>query len=1693
MEAPAPHADPIKVKKLPTRLEKFFPTILLLGAFFVGFIAFLANIVPASKQGGGDCRVSPVPLAFQKALNSTAVENCRSLILSNGNRALGQPGHSAMAALIANEFRSLGLNVIERKAKVLAPVIERNVILDSKGQAFKGVDLHPFLPNFFQPIATPQEGLTGQLVLLDDAAMKTIADFSGLIGVVKIDNAPKGYDLRWKRYAQLGLKGVILTHSEGVSPNFKAFLSNNPMLSTLPVNFLRAYSNSEILRHCGENVTIHLTQRYREVENTSVVGVLKAPKPSQEALIITGHYDAYGILPSMPSGAMQAYSPATVLAMARAFAPQREDLNRDIVFVLDGAEMMASIGEASIISAFGPAKENALTSKKISAAIAENEKELQTVQKLLSVSQSNGFLSDIASTKAALDSLAKEDQKRLDEELHSIFGQLVFEFGGQLVEKKIALQRLPGMVTSGPEFEDFMRAIGHENSLKSAISSSAVNLVERQGKITQELAIRDKLTERLRQLSQYFKDKKELLQTDRDINTLAGSYKAAFVLSPRLLPTTGPSSSESVAFLPSREQNDPGANTVNPQVTSLASWTSKGQIEKSFPNNLNIIPLSKKFFTEVLPQVSEMPVSSKLWSEFCYPAYQLVNTGRLSSYEELSLPDKPASPNSTSMDSSLEFLGSFAFSLAKGTIPISLSNFSNLRNYSGRVLASDVGASVVPNFPVQNAVVGQITSSFLNSAGYYRSPLLATNPLGFYELSNTPINLAIGTQEYSPKAFHFNDIGQIDWAKDQSGKTIYKSEKLPVYGISDFTKVNLVLFRANPVTFTDLTDPQTLKTYVNTSLLSRKGLAPLARTALFTETDVLTLFVEPAESFYVAMRSGVPGNPLAQKISGFLLGAPSPQKTEGVSGINGIGYLSGDESIFKKTAFGMADSILRTNTIRAELQERRNMLNETVSKVINRSAELLLKAKLAALSYTDAVLVARESAAYSLIAHPILLDNINGAVLSILWYLALLVPFTFFMEKLIFAYSDIRKQLATQAIIFLIVFAMLRFLHPAFELIRSSVMILLGFVILLISGGVTILFAGKFRENLAALEAMRGRAVGVSVNTMGIIVTAFMLGLNNMHRRKVRTGLTCATLVLITFAMIAFTSVRTDYVDRTTTLGPASYQGLLLKMVDDQSYDSSEAFAIKQNYGNRFPISSRAYLTGSMDLYLNLAQNPDLEIRRNDGTASSQSTRFLSILQLSPQEPLQSKIQLLTKPFWFTDQSLQATKPPVIVSDRIAKDLGISLEDVNSSPDGVPVQINGSPYHAVGIFDSQALNALQDIDGHSILPSDIMALPKVSTRPNGMPVFSPEDPRIAAENVVIIATALPTVPGSNKTLASLVVRLDGLGYKDAKNIVTSHLEKTGVSSFYGLDGVAYLGKIGRENSLRGLVDLIMPLVIAALTVLNTMKGSVYERKDEIYVYNAVGIAPRYIFFMFFTEAFVYSIVGTVLGYLLSQASGFTLTALNLTGGLNMTFAGPSTIFASLAVMGAVFFSTIFPARTALQIAAPSEDSGWKLPEPDGDTVSFNLPFTFDTHDRFAVMAFFHSFLDDHGEGGSGRFSASSPVLDVQGSGEDIVPSVSATVWPKPFDLGVSQNLEISLPLDSETGEFVARISIRRISGTRESWLRLNASLMVNFREQFLHWRAVSPAQKKDFFKRAEALFADEVRRTEALNPELRHV
>ena len=109
--------------------------------------------------------------------------------------------------------------------------------------------------------------------------------------------------------------------------------------------------------------------------------------------------------------------------------------------------------------------------------------------------------------------------------------------------------------------------------------------------------------------------------------------------------------------------------------------------------------------------------------------------------------------------------------------------------------------------------------------------------------------------------------------------------------------------------------------------------------------------------------------------------------------------------------------------------------------------------------------------------------------------------------------------------------------------------------------------------------------------------------------------------------------------------------------------------------------------------------------------------------------------------------------------------------------------------------------------------------------------------------------------------------------------------------------------------------IILPIHLFLVGVNVILQGTIRLGQSVIHrnefpsvIYNAVGVSPRYVFFMFIAEAFVYAVVGTMLGYLLSQATGRILTRFDMTGGLNMTFTSITTIYASLAVGATVFLS-----------------------------------------------------------------------------------------------------------------------------------------------------------------------------------------
>jgi hypothetical protein len=678
--------------------------------------------------------------------------------------------------------------------------------------------------------------------------------------------------------------------------------------------------------------------------------------------------------------------------------------------------------------------------------------------------------------------------------------------------------------------------------------------------------------------------------------------------------------------------------------------------------------------------------------------------------------------------------------------------------------------------------------------------------------------------------------------------------------------------------------------------------------------------------------------------------------------------------------------------------------------------------------------------------------------------------------------------------------------HPAFQMVRSSLMILLGFIIVLLTLLVTLMVSGKFKQNIKELRSKEGRIEGADINRGGVIGTAFMLGLNNMRRRKVRTGLTSVTLILLTFVMICFTSISTDLVDVEYPMGKSAWNGLLFRKSNFLPLSDSEIGGLNQSYGRQYPMATHSWqVAGLGEGAKKLDIIIDREYQVGDNKLQKRAVVSASLL-LNWNEPQFSGIDALlkTKRGWFPrppelrkekEAAIKAgykSKLLVILPDTVAQELEITPEDVDAGEVEVKIVGQPNPYIVQGIIDSQALNKLVGLDGRGILPYDINAI-QAFGRTSAGTVTIPDDVKRLDGSQVILVNSHPPSGSRVKTVScgvlfpkeSYQVRKDDpvsppVNYKKQRLLVMEFLERSGQSAYYAIDGVAYYGSRLRARTFEGMLELLIPILLAALTVFNTMRGSVYERRDEIYVYNAVGIAPNHVFFMFMAEACVYAVVGAMLGYLLSQSTGRVLTALNLTGGMNMNYSSIETILASLTIMLAVLVSTILPARDAARLASPADQQKWTVPVAQGDVMSFNLPFTFTQHDRIAVISYFRRWLDSNGEGSSGPFFCAPPALALrQAAGEErtagLLPGIGTTIWLKPFDLGVSQRIEIWLPTDPETREYIANIRLVRLSGTAAAWARTVKPFLGILRKQFLNWRAATPAEREEMFAEARRL------------------
>ena len=120
----------------------------------------------------------------------------------------------------------------------------------------------------------------------------------------------------------------------------------------------------------------------------------------------------------------------------------------------------------------------------------------------------------------------------------------------------------------------------------------------------------------------------------------------------------------------------------------------------------------------------------------------------------------------------------------------------------------------------------------------------------------------------------------------------------------------------------------------------------------------------------------------------------------------------------------------------------------------------------------------------------------------------------------------------------------------------------------------------------------------------------------------------------------------------------------------------------------------------------------------------------------------------------------------------------------------------------------------------------------------------------------------------------------------------------GLLLFRGTDSGTSVYYSANTFRYSGMANILIPLVISALIVLNTMIGSVYERKREIAVYTSVGLAPSHVSFLFVAESLAFAVLSVVVGYLVAQAAAVVLAGTPL-------WAGMTANYSSLAGVGAI--------------------------------------------------------------------------------------------------------------------------------------------------------------------------------------------
>jgi hypothetical protein len=711
--------------------------------------------------------------------------------------------------------------------------------------------------------------------------------------------------------------------------------------------------------------------------------------------------------------------------------------------------------------------------------------------------------------------------------------------------------------------------------------------------------------------------------------------------------------------------------------------------------------------------------------------------------------------------------------------------------------------------------------------------------------------------------------------------------------------------------------------------------------------------------------------------------------------------------------------------------------------------------------YVQAVGAARRAAGLESRGYPDVRRTANDTINGIIFYFALLLPFSFFCERLFIGAPTIIKRILWFVVFFILVFIVLRFVHPAFQLVGSTpYIILLAFVILVLGVVVLFIVMSKFSQTVQKAKRASAGVHEVDVGRLSATTAAVLLGISNLRRRKLRTGLTATTLVLLTFTVLSFTSIeaKLKYYKLPRDNRPR-YEGALIRDRNWLGLQPSVLEYVRSAFSDYATVIPRAWYQAQSKgerAYIRF-----LNVETGKGSSAN------GLVGMVPGEPVATKVDTLLmgeRSRWFAPGDRYA----VIIPDDLARLVEIGPEDAGT---------------AKVCIDSDELNGVKDLDDEKLTPVDFV------TEATKAQKGQQQDPNLAAAEPIQSFTHLESsntlfLPYNyvienggvleSVALANFHVPDQEEGGKKLTfvDIIEQFMSRVALTVFVGTGDekageVEVYSSIG-GTSISGVANLLIPIAVAALIVLNTMIGAVYERSREIGIYNSVGLTPKHIGALFMAESAVFATLGAVIGYLAGQFLSMVFVQTGLLSGINLNYSSLSAIWSTVVVMVVTLLSTVYPARVAAQMAVPDVSRRWKFPEPEGDFWYFDFPFTVGGAEALGLYSYLTTVFESYGEGSIGDFVAEDVALASSGEGKEPVYIIGMKVWLAPYDLGISQSVRLEATPTGEYGIYKIGVVLTRESGDVASWRRINRGFLNLLRKRFLVWRTLGPEIKHEY-------------------------